>query len=113
MGIVLAAERPPMNYDETGALRVGDSRVLVDLVIRAFQAGATAEAIHQQYPSAALPDVYGVITYYLRHRPEIESYLAERAEAADELRRIIELRQGDQIGMRERLLKRQSEEAAN
>jgi hypothetical protein len=48
MGIILQSEAPPLQRDASGALRVGHSRVLVELVIRAFQDGATPEAIAQR-----------------------------------------------------------------
>lgn len=52
-----------------------------------------------------LPDVYAVITYYLRHREEIEEYLEERAREHKELRQEIESRP-DYQELRERLLAR-------
>src|SRR6266542_4027237 len=77
------AESPPLHEDATGALRIGDSRVLLELVIRAFQDGATPEAIVQRYSTLALPDVYAVLAYYLRHPKEIEEYLARREQNAE------------------------------
>jgi hypothetical protein len=42
---------PPIRSDETGgALRVGNSRVLLELVVRAFHDRATPEVIVQRYP---------------------------------------------------------------
>jgi len=81
--------------------------VLLELVMRAFQDGATPEAIAQRYPTAALADVYAVIAYYLRHREDIEAYLAERERQAQELRQRIEGHQGDLAELRSRLLARQ------
>jgi len=37
--------------------------VLVELVIQAFQDGATPEAIVQRYPTTTLADIYAVIAY--------------------------------------------------
>jgi uncharacterized protein (DUF433 family) len=98
------AEAPPLREDAAGALRVGDSRVLLELVIRAFQDGSTPETIVQRYSTLALPDVYAVITYYLRHRSEIEAYLARREQKAEESRQRIESQQGDLSEIRARLL---------
>jgi len=103
MSFVAQAEPPPLREDESGALRVGDSRVLVELVIHGFQDGATPETIVQRYPTASLSDVYGVIAYYLRHRAEMEAYLARREQQAVEVRQEIESRQGDLKDIRERL----------
>ena len=52
MAIIIQPEAPPLRQDVSGAFRVGSSRVLVELVIRAFQDGATPEAIAQRYPTA-------------------------------------------------------------
>ena len=92
MEIVLQTEAPPLRRDESGALRVGNSRVLLELVIRAFEDGATPETIVQQYPTTTLADIYGVIAYYLRYRHEIEAYLADRERRAEEVRERIENR---------------------
>jgi hypothetical protein len=81
--------------------------VLVELVIRAFQDGATPEAIAQRYPTATLADIYAVIAYYLRHRQEVEAYLAEREQRAQEVRQRIEHHQGDLADLRRRILARQ------
>src|SRR5688500_3078362 len=106
MAFPMLAEAPPIREEADGALRVGESRVLLELVIRAFQDGATPEAIVQRYPTAALPDVYAVIAYYLRHRDEVDAYLARREEQSEEIRQQIETRQGDLDGIRARLLAR-------
>ena len=103
MGILLQPEVPPLYQDTTGALRVGRSRVLVDLVIRAFQDGATPEAIAQRYPTATLADIYAVIAYYLRHQEDLDAYLDAREQQAREVRQRIEHHQGDLAGLRSRL----------
>ena len=104
MPFTAQAEAPPLRQDADGALRVGDSRVLLELVIRAFQDGATPETIVQRYSTMKLPDVYAVVTYYLRHRQEIEDYLAERELKADEVRQRLESQQDDLSEIRARLL---------
>jgi len=107
MAMIIQSEAPPLRQDTSGALRVGASRVLVELVIRAFQDGATPEAIAQRYPTATLADIYAVIAYYLRHRQEVEAYLAEREQQAQEVRQRIERHQGDLADLRRRILAHQ------
>ncbi len=104
MSFNIHAEAPPVREDVAGALRVGTSRVLLELVIQAFQDGATPETIVQRYSTLALGDVYAVIAYYLRHRSEIEEYLARREQKADEVRQRIESQPGDLSEIRSRLL---------
>ena len=106
MPFPVQAEAPPIREDAVGALRVGDSSVLLELVIRAFQDGAIPETIVQRYSSLTLPDVYSVIAYYLRHRDEVEEYLARREQKAEEVQERIESQQGDLSAIRARLLAR-------
>lgn len=106
MSFPVQAEAPPLHEDAAGALRVGGSRVLLELVIRAFQDGATPEAIVHRYDTLALADVYAVIAYYLRHRGEVDSYLARREQKAAEVWQRIEGQQGDLSDIRARLLAR-------
>lgn len=104
MSFVAQAEAPPLFEDATGAVRVGQSRVMLEIVIRAFQDGATPETIVQRYPTLQLEDVYAVVAYYLRHRDAVEQYLAQREEQAAEVRLQIESQQPDLIDIRARLL---------
>ena len=83
MATAKQAEPVPIKADETGVLRVGNTRVLLDLVVHAFNAGSTPEEIVLAYDTLRLEDVYLVIGYYLRHRAELDAYLAERQREAD------------------------------
>ena len=64
----IPADTPPLRQEGSGAVRIGNTRVLLELVIRAFEDGATPEAIVQRYPTTTLADIYAVVAYYLRHR---------------------------------------------
>jgi hypothetical protein len=64
------------------------------MVIGAFDAGATPEAIVQSYDTLRLADVYAVISYYLANPGPIDEYLRQREDAADATRRKIEAAQG-------------------
>jgi hypothetical protein len=48
--------------------------------VYAFNQGASAEEILQQYPSLALADIYATISYYLQHRSSVDDYLKERQQ---------------------------------
>lgn len=76
----------PFHRDADGVLRVGGTRVTLDVLIRAFQEGATAEEIAFRYPTLDLADIYATITYYLQNRDEVEAYLAERDQLADRMK---------------------------
>jgi hypothetical protein len=55
MAFNVQTEAPPLAEDASGALRVGSSRVLMELVVRAFQDGATPETIGQRYSTLEIP----------------------------------------------------------
>jgi hypothetical protein len=79
-------------------------------VIGAFQNGCTAEQIAYKYPSLNLADIYAVITYYLRHRQEVEVYLAQQWQEAEGIRREVEER-FPPSGVRECLFARRRQES--
>ena len=101
----LAVESIPLSEDAQGVLRVAGTRVTLDTVVEVYKAGTSPEEIARHYPSLALADVYAVVTYYLRHRDEVEAYLARRREQAEAARLEAQARL-DPRGLRERLLAR-------
>lgn len=98
-------EHVPIHTDAEGVVRVADTRVTLETIVGAFETGATAEEIAQQYPAVPLVDVYSVITYYLRHKPDVDAYRAEREALAGRVREEVE-RRFPSVGLRERLLAR-------
>jgi uncharacterized protein (DUF433 family) len=96
----------PLREEPPGVLRVGKSRVLLELVLRAFKAGATPESIVQSYDTLKLADVYAVVSRYLAAPEPFEEYLHQREESAAEMRRQIEEFQGTQGNLRATLLAR-------
>jgi uncharacterized protein (DUF433 family) len=109
MGFTIAADPVPLRIDESGTVRVGKTRVLIDLVVGGYQAGDSPEVIVEKYTSLQLADVYAVIAYYLRHQEEVDAYLQERERLAIEIRRKIEAH-NSQDGLRERLLARRQQQ---
>ncbi len=107
MNLVLERETPPLREDETGAIRVGNSRVLLEVVIRAFQDGASPESIVQRYSTLSLSDVYSTIGYYLRHQNAVEAYLNHREQLAESVQQHLSNIQPDLSFIRSRLLKLQ------
>ncbi|MHC5718572.1 MAG: DUF433 domain-containing protein [Nostoc sp.] len=107
MSLVLERETPPLREDETGAIRVGNSRVLLEVVIRAFQDGASPESIVQRYSTLSLSDVYSTIGYYLRHQNTVEAYLNHREHLAESVQQRLSSVQPDLNLIRSRLLAQQ------
>ena len=93
MSLSLVAEAPPLRIDEFGAIRVGQTRILLDLVVHGRLSGQTPEQIVERFDTLALSDVYATLAYYLRHSEEIDAYLARREIEAEELRARIEASQ--------------------
>lgn len=105
MAFSIVEEPIPLKIDADGVVRVGGTRVTLDTVVYAFKQGATAEEIVQQYPSLQLADIYSTLGYYLRRQSEIEAYLREREQQAEEVRAKYS-QPVDVQGLRERLLAR-------
>ena len=109
MALTLHTDAIPLRIDEHGVIRVGDSQVLLDIVIREFHNGAEPEAIAHGFPSLKLADVYGVIAYYLRHRNEMDEYLQTRRQEGEKLRQEIEAKQPGRAELRTKLLARKAQ----
>jgi uncharacterized protein (DUF433 family) len=105
MELHVPADPVPLQTDADGVIRIGSTRVTLDTLVAAFDAGATAEEIAHQYPSVPLADIYSVIAYYLRHQSDVREYLAQRQQQAAHVRQENE-RRFDPTAVRERLLAR-------
>jgi uncharacterized protein (DUF433 family) len=106
MALLIETQPIPLTIDADGVVRVGNTRVTLDTVIAAFLEGATAEEIAHQYPTLNLPDIYSIISYYLKNRYEVDKYLEARKKQGKAIREQSEAKY-DPSGVRERLLKRQ------
>lgn len=108
MTLAIAPEPAPLEADADGVVRVGKTRVTLDTVVTAFLEGCTPEEIGEQYPSLQLSDIYLAVGYYLRHRDEVHTYLAEREHQANMIRQEAEQR-FNPVGIRERLVARRNQ----
>lgn len=109
MSLVVEQMEPvPLIPGSDGVIRVAGTRVTLDTVAYAFEQGATAEEIAQQYPSLPLADVYSVLAYLLRHQSPVRDYLRERAARSLAIRQENEHR-FDPAGFRSRLLARRKQ----
>jgi uncharacterized protein (DUF433 family) len=95
----------PLSKDANGVYRIGGTRVTLDLVVRAFNRGATPEEVAQDFPSLQLPDIYQVIGYYLKHGSELAEYFDRRAREEKEMLEA-HREEWSPPGLRERLLAR-------
>ena len=107
MALIVKPQPVPLRKDPDGTWRVGDSRVLLDLVIHAFNAGRTPEEIMQSYDTLNLEEVYAVLAYYLAHRVDVDAYIQEQEVEAEVLWKDIKKR-ADYQEFRNRLQARRS-----
>jgi uncharacterized protein (DUF433 family) len=89
MSMILHADPLPLRVDETGAIRVGESRVTLDVLLQYWKTGMTPEEIARGLDILTPADVHGALAYYHRHQREVENYLRRRDEEAEQLRRQI------------------------
>jgi uncharacterized protein (DUF433 family) len=111
MTLNIQADMPPIQEDEYGVVRVGNTRVPLERVVEGFLAGMTPEQIAQDFDVLRIEDIYAVIGYYLRHRDEVDAYLAKADCEAAKTRELME-KQFDPTGIRARLLARRRPEAS-
>ena len=111
-GLPFHADRPPLRVDQGGAVRVGKSRVSLDLVVKQYENGMTPEDLFRAYDTLDLTDVHAVIAYYLRHRDEVRAYLKRREEEAEALRAKIEAERPS-VSRAELLARRSAREKAD
>jgi len=89
-GLPLGAYGPPLRVDEGGCVRVGSTRISLDLMVEQYENGMTPEELVRAYDTLLLPDVYAAIAFYLRYPNEVRAYLKRREEEAGALRAKIE-----------------------
>lgn len=80
----------PLRMDKHGAIRIGRTRVLLELVIHAYHLGETPEGIVDSYPSLSPAEVYAVIGYYLANHEDIDVYVSQRDRQAEQILRDME-----------------------
>lgn len=80
----------PLRLDSGGMIRIGKSRVSLDVVVHHFEAGMSPEELVVAYDTLTLADVYAAIAIYLSRRKELDVYLAERNAEAERLQDSVE-----------------------
>ena len=76
----------PLTTTPEGVVQVAGTRIGLDIVVEEYNAGMSAEEIAYNYPSLSLSDVYAVITYYLLHKNEVDRYIAQLHQQAEQTR---------------------------
>ena len=89
MTMTIQAAPIPISADADGVMRIGGTRVALETLVNAFEAGATAEEIAVRFDVLRLADVYAVIGFCLCHPVDVASYMAGREHAAAETRQAL------------------------
>jgi uncharacterized protein (DUF433 family) len=92
--------------NEDGVALVGGTRVRLETIITAFHLGDSAEQIADDFDAVTLADVYAVISYYLRHRDEVDAYIRQQDAKAEQVRLKIKAKRPEMFSLRARLLAR-------
>jgi uncharacterized protein (DUF433 family) len=78
---------PNLDILDADDVRVRGTRVGIEHLLSAYHDGSLAEEIAVQFPTVSLAQVHGVIAYYLNHRAEVDEYLRQWRDHADQARR--------------------------
>jgi uncharacterized protein (DUF433 family) len=106
------SESTLLRVDEEGTLRVGNSRITLDLIAQQYENGMSPEDMVRAYDTLSLADAYSAVTYYLRHRDEVLAYLLRRKEEAQSFQAKIEADRPS-ISREELVARRRGKEATN
>lgn len=98
----------PLHTNLDGTVYIGESRVTLTTLISAFQRGDSPEQIVDSFDVLSLADVYAVIAYYLKHRVEVDTYIHEQQQLANQLQEDLQIKQPEMFSLRQRLLKQKS-----
>ena len=66
-------------------IRVKGHRIGLEHIVERYQEGYSPEQIALDFPGLDLPQIYGILAYYLHNQAEVDAYIARvnaRAEAA-------------------------------
>ena len=107
MAELLTTQAAPLAKDSQGVIRIKGSRVTLDVIVREFKEGFSAEQILEDFPSLSLREIYGAVSYYLDNTESVEEYLRERKTQAARTREEVESRQ-DSSELRQRLRQQRS-----
>ena len=73
--------------DPDGSMRVGQTRLLLNMVVDAYQNGKSAEAIRHAFPVISLEEAHGSIAFYLGHQKPVDDYIERWEAQAEEIRK--------------------------
>jgi uncharacterized protein (DUF433 family) len=95
-------QNTPLIRSDDGTIRIKGSRVSLEVIVRQFKQGATAEQLLEDFPSLTLRDIYGAVYYYLDNTEAVEDYMRQQEDSAAEMRAFL-ASQLDSVALRARI----------
>ena len=75
--------------ERDGGYYIAGTRISLDSIVHAFQAGESPEAILRSFPLAGpLVNIYDAITFYLENHEKAEAYLKDQDRRWEEIGKI-------------------------
>jgi uncharacterized protein (DUF433 family) len=75
--------------ERDGGYYIAGTRISLDSIVHAFQAGESPDGILRSFPLAGpLVRIYGAITFYLENQEKVEAYLREQDRRWEEMAQI-------------------------
>lgn len=111
MPLTIHDDPVPLSAWEDGSVRVGGTRLLFAVLVECFNHTDSIEGALRAFPDARPADLYGAVAYYLRHRDEVDAFMAARDAHAAALRVEAE-RNLPMAPVKRRLLSRRAEKHA-
>jgi uncharacterized protein (DUF433 family) len=65
-------------------IRIKGHRIGIEHILEYYRDGYSPEQIAQEFPGLSLEKIHATITYYLRHQPEVDAYIARLDRWSDE-----------------------------
>src|SRR5271163_816291 len=85
--LLLKKFTPEILYaDSDGVIRIGQTRVTLESLVAAFDAGASPEQFVLDFPTVDLADVYSAMSYIIRNRQSVDEYIAAGTAQLDAFR---------------------------
>lgn len=97
-----------LDFVETDVIRLKGRRIGLEHIVERYLAGDSPELIAASFHDLSLEQVYGVITYYLHHKPEVDAYLEHLNQYVEDQIRDVDAHQSP-AALRLRVMKRERE----
>lgn len=80
----------PLRVHPGGVIRIGESRISLDLIVEQYENGMSPEDMVRAYESLDIAQVYAALAFYLQNKEALRAYFRQREAEAGELRLKIE-----------------------